>query len=309
MKKETLEMIHKKYNQAAQDATNIMEILNNLYVLLCNYVPCEEDIEEYEGFLRRVDTSRRIREKTFQMTNLVSDLCFTIMYVVIWANATQGADIDISITARRKSLESELSKLLEKDWDYDRFGVRIIILNNNSEDETIRKKKIFDVNRYIVDILTKTNRKLVNDFSSWLIESAEVEEFTRQRVLYAVNLPLKTTVSKDYVTNPKSNGYQSLHTVLEMEMYSEKLPGAEFELQLRDCIMHQTAENGSANHNTYKSSSSKYRWVFTLDSFENIHISGFSGYDIADIDLDGLHRHKDICARRISKSLVHDHKY
>ena len=121
MKKETLEMIHKNYILAAENATNIMDVLNNLYSLLSIYTPCEEDIEEYDGFFRRVETSRRIREKTFQMTNLANDICFTIMYIIVWANATQGLDLDISITARRKSLESELAKLLEKDWDYDRF--------------------------------------------------------------------------------------------------------------------------------------------------------------------------------------------
>ena len=310
MTQETLQMIHEKYNEAAKNSHNVIDILKNLYELLSTEVsPIEKDLDDFDSFLRRIDTSRRIREKSFQMTNLANDICFTIMYIVIWANMTQDLDLDISITARRKSLESELTKLLEKTWDYDRFGIRGIILNHRSDSKEFRSQKLFDANKYVVDILTNRNRKMVNDFTSWLIESAEVETFTRQRVIYAMDLPFNVALTKDYINHPKENGYQSLHTILEMEMYSHILPGAELELQLRDSSMHENAISGSASHDNYKVNSSSYRWVFTLDNPKDLNINGFTGYDSVDNDLDGIHFSKLIYNRRISNSLVLDMKY
>ena len=51
---------------------------------------------------------------------------------------------------------------------------------------------------------------------------------------------------KDFVTRPKPNGYQSLHTNL-------RLPdGRVFEVQVRTRRMHEAAEFGSAAHNAYR---------------------------------------------------------
>ena len=62
---------------------------------------------------------------------------------------------------------------------------------------------------------------------------------------------------KDYISFPKPNGYQSLHTAL-------MLNGQAIEVQIRTSAMHQVAEYGMASH-----------WVYTdgkrrkMDSFYN----------------------------------------
>lgn len=54
---------------------------------------------------------------------------------------------------------------------------------------------------------------------------------------------------KDYISNPKENHYQSLHTTILTKPYNRKI-----EVQIRSKEMHEIAEVGDANHNDYKQS-------------------------------------------------------
>jgi GTP pyrophosphokinase len=51
---------------------------------------------------------------------------------------------------------------------------------------------------------------------------------------------------RDYITSPKNNGYQSIHTIVSTET------GGLIEVQIRTYEMHEQAENGLAAHFTYK---------------------------------------------------------
>ncbi len=69
---------------------------------------------------------------------------------------------------------------------------------------------------------------------------------------------------RDFISTPKSNGYQSLHTTI---IGPEKQP---IEIQIRTHMMHETAELGVAAHWSYKQGKSvldegtEYRWIREL---------------------------------------------
>ncbi|WP_121543205.1 bifunctional (p)ppGpp synthetase/guanosine-3',5'-bis(diphosphate) 3'-pyrophosphohydrolase [Candidatus Rickettsia colombianensi] len=53
--------------------------------------------------------------------------------------------------------------------------------------------------------------------------------------------------TKDYINRPKSNGYQSLHNIMQL-LHSKR----NFEIQIRSEDMHKDAELGRAAHLNYK---------------------------------------------------------
>lgn len=66
--------------------------------------------------------------------------------------------------------------------------------------------------------------------------------------MYQINLEKL----KDFISNPKGNGYQSLHVVV-INAFS----GRNIEIQIRTGQMHKIAEFGPANHNEYKKEQSE----------------------------------------------------
>ena len=306
MTKKTLNFLHRAYNSVAADPEtfNIIDILRKLLDKLSEYNVPVADSDEFDVLYRNIESSIRIREKTFQLTNMVSDIVFTMLYIGIWANSKHNLGIDINIMARRKALESELTKFLEKGEVHDRFGIRGIVLNNDSDDDSIETQKLYMFCQYVDNILTSSNRKDLKDFSDWK-DSSNLDTFTKERIDYILKLPFKKITWKDYISNPKLNGYQSLHFVLSIEMYSEVLPGAEFEFQFRTNRMHQNSVNGSSNHQVYKNRlDDSIKDVFRIDDFSKVNIVGFTSYNSSDDDIDGIHNAKSLFNRRISSTLV-----
>ena len=72
---------------------------------------------------------------------------------------------------------------------------------------------------------------------------------------------------KDYVLEPKTDGYQSLHVVLK-DPFTQK----EFELQVRTKSM-DIASNTIANHDEYKSK--RYGKITEGIDLSRIHMRGF----------------------------------
>jgi GTP pyrophosphokinase len=82
--------------------------------------------------------------------------------------------------------------------------------------------------------------------------------------------PVPTRV-KDYISFPKPNGYQSLHTAL---IYN----GQKIEVQIRTSMMHQVAEYGMASHWAYKDETLRHSgkedlyntpWLSSIKEWQN----------------------------------------
>ena len=311
MTEKTLELIHQSYQRSVAKATDVLGIVQHLYDDLSIAEVAEEDVPTFDSFVDGVRGCLQYRRQTFKLTNFVTDINFVLMYIIIWLNSTKNMDIDINLNARRKALESDLAKLLRKSDSNvsvnirDRFGLRGIILNDVPSDELI--KRIYAVFDAIVGIIAGKNRRARNEFIQWVNSNSKIDNHDKKKIMFMLELPFAVDFVKDFIESPKDNGYQSLQFSLYTLMYSEVLPGAQLEIQLRTTQMHQIAVHGTASHDDVYANTSdreKYCKIFTVDDFSNVHIKGFSSYNSVDDDIDGVHYPKIFIDRRISSTLV-----
>lgn len=318
MTQQTLDMIHQSYQEALERSGNIIQIIENLYDILVHTDVSEEDSKAYDAFIDGLRNCLRMRKMTSDITDIVTYITITIMQIIKWLNLTRGIDIDISLHGRRKSLESDLTKLLRKSTQTlsatirDRFGLRGILFNEN---ENVAIEYIYLIHDAIVGILAGKNRKMRIDFEDWMENSGYVNSINKVIVKQILSIPFDVDddSNKDYIKTEKPNGYQSLHFTLTIMPYSHIIPGTPLEIQLRTKKMDNQATLGSASHANYK----KYMQddpelhddvqdgnpilkIFVVDDFSKIHIPGFTPTE----DIDGVRGPKYFADRRISLTLV-----
>lgn len=318
MTKETLDMIHRSYQEALERSGNIIQVIENLYDILENADVPEEDSKPYDAFIDGLRNCLHTRKMTSDVTDIVTYITITIMHIIRWLNASRQIDIDINLHGRRKSLESDLTKLLRKSnltlsaRIRDRFGLRGTLFNEN---EQTAIEYIYLIHDAVVGILAGKNRKMKKDFSDWL-ESSSVNPINRTVIKEILTIPFDVDDDsyKDYIRNEKKNGYQSLHFTLTIQPYSAVIPGSQLEIQLRTRKMDVQANMGSASHSEYKKyddddnssglENNPILDVFRVDDFSKIHIPGFTSYDSKEDDIDAIHFSKDYANRRISYTLA-----
>lgn len=106
--------------------------------------------------------------------------------------------------------------------------------------------------KHPVSILYKLYRKgikleqLTDIFAIRIVVTDQEKCYKTLKVIHDL-YEYKEDKIKDYIINPKPNGYQSLHTVIVTEEQYR------IEIQIRDNAMHYHAESGRAAHSRYKS--------------------------------------------------------
>lgn len=323
MTQETLSLIHQSYQEALEKSTNIIQIVQNLFDILLEAEVPDEDSRAFDAFIDGLRNCLKIRKMTSDITDTVTYITVTIMHIIKWLNIEQQTNIDIILHGRRKSLESDLTKLLRKSNKTlsakikDRFGLRCILLN---EPEELAIKYIYLIEYAIAGILAAKNRKMRKEFIEWVQNSNHVNSVNKIVIGEVLKIPFDVDGRKDYIEDQKKNGYKSLHFILTIEPYSDVIPGSHLEIQLRSKHMDDIATHGSASHSEYKKYlETEFDWdasdetikednpllkVFVVDDFSKVNIPGFRSYDCKQDDEDGIHFSKEFADRRISKTLV-----
>lgn len=311
----TLEIIHREYNVAVSSTSGITEIPKIMHMNLRELSPSipQEDTSVFLNFLDGLVNCYRERLMTFEITDFVTELNSVIMYIIRWLNESQHANIDINWYARRKALESDLTKILNKSLEddsvsvyiRDRFGLRGILLNPGTTAENIEKINL--IFRSIRDILVRESPSK-DSFTRWYRSNPKLSKLNYYNLdTFLFDIPFAITDIKDYIRNPKPNGYQSLQFALQTSVYSPVLPGVKIEFQLRDLDMHNRAEGyvlaetpeQDQSHKSYKKEiDERISNVFKIDDFSKVSLPGFVNYDDKTSDRDGLHYPKHFSDRR-----------
>lgn len=141
----------------------------------------------------------------------------------------------------KQSVEATLAKFLPRG-SY-RVEGRVKSALSVFEKTVLRGKAVHDLCglRVIVDADGEAERRAGGCSVRCEEVAFRVGEVLVNELQWSVSRP-----PKDYVTQPKPNGYQSLHLHLVLP------GGAPLEVQVRTHCMHEAAERGSASHSRYK---------------------------------------------------------
>ncbi|MEA2019692.1 MAG: RelA/SpoT family protein, partial [Campylobacterota bacterium] len=229
-----------------------------------------------------VEKQKRISEETLvvyapiahrlgisTIKNALEDLSFSYLY------PQEYEKIDTHIKEYQQKVQLTINKFLTK--------TRKILDKNGFTDRN--NVEIFSRIKHYYSIYLKMQRKGVSIdevLDLYAIRILVNEPIDCYRVLGHIHTNFKPLISrfKDYISVPKENGYQTIHTTV---FSNSKI----FEVQIRTSSMHEVAEFGVAAHWKYKNDNSSLQlpsldWLQSLAT-NNSNVEEF--YDDAKQDL------------------------
>ena len=146
-------------------------------------------------------------------------------------------ELKAAVERKRTKLEDTIEDIrLLLDTSLREQGVKAAV--------TCRVKHYFGIWRKM-----DTQERALEDVHDWLAYRILCPDrpscYTALGIVHGIFKPIPGRF-KDYISLPKENGYQSIHTSVLMPS------GDAFEIQIRTEVMHATAEAGIASHWTYK---------------------------------------------------------
>ncbi len=136
-----------------------------------------------------------------------------------------------------------------------------LLKNSIQADISGRSKHIYSI--YRKRQVRKVPYSEIYDYAAIRILVGSVEQcYSVLGIVHSIYEPIERRF-RDYITRPKSNGYQSLHTVV-IGQDERKV-----EIQIRTYEMHLIAEEGIAAHWRYKQTRQKTLTDNTDDTYEN----------------------------------------
>lgn len=190
---------------------------------------------------------------------------------------TNEPDISESMGHILSEVQAEMTELLQNDPVFSHSVEDFTVTARVKESYSTWKKMLrnrFDHILQVPDALAL--RIVLNSKKEHEYESDEVTR-ARERALcyYAQKLCLERWAPhaeaprfKDYIANPKFNGYQSLHYTASTEWHGEEW---NMEIQIRSGEMHKVAEFGVASHWDYKTRGKPTKASEEDDDANDIH--------------------------------------
>lgn len=317
MTRDGVAIIGKCYRDAAQKSLDIQEFARIFANNLRN-----SGTKELQLYAAQIATSYEARKNTSIAKKLVDNMLTLATHIIYYRIKTDPTfkSTSVKCCGRLKAFESEVKKSLEHVLDgdtpeiKDRFGCRINVLNKGLD--AIR---ILDIitNDLIEFFCGYTTPEHIQQFIDWIDSNPEIDNETKINLHETLShnfildksemmrglgdfdaqkhptviVPSKTLILpeyhygiKNYVMTPKDNGYQSVHFVLRMPLYSKICPGGYFEFQIRTNEMHVYAEHYLASHTMYKAEQQKrYDDFGVSEAFQlipdKISLLGFTIFD------------------------------
>jgi len=217
-----------------------------------------------------------------RVKNELEGLAFRILYRRQYASVSSLAQVQVQVRVPRwhgiisqsegklhslvagdemkkimRRVTDDLTEILHKDPSLSTYAQSVKVTARVKEPFSLWKKMLRKNVQRITDIPDAIAMRVVIDGKKSHVDEADEVTDARERALcyYVQKLcseafkPLRDGRYKDYIAQPKPNGYQSLHYTARTESSGFEWP---FEIQIRSGKMHQVAEFGLASHWDYE---------------------------------------------------------
>jgi len=204
-----------------------------------------------------------------EMKGALEDLAFKYVYPKEYYKVKELRE------AKYKGKEQYLKEMQKKaEAEIKKTGVKIISIHG-------REKRLYSLYQKMI---RKDNQvaKIYDIFAIRIIVSNIADCYATLGILHKIWKPVKGRI-KDYISQPKPNGYQSLHTTV----FSDN--GEIIEFQIRTLQMHEEAEYGVAAHWQYDENGSRLparqlKWVKELAEIQKDILQNLTDLEAMKVD-------------------------
>ncbi|WP_195257933.1 GTP pyrophosphokinase [Bacillus paralicheniformis] len=151
----------------------------------------------------------------------------------------------------RNLMEDWKNELLVYKFALDQMDTKFSIISqeynlihgHNPIEHTKSRVKSFEslINKLVrkgCDITTKAAKEHINDIAGLRIVCSFLSDIYNMVEVLKEHEDIKILNMKDYIKNPKSNGYRSLHLIVEVPVYlTNRVEHAKVEIQIRTIAM------------------------------------------------------------------------
>lgn len=255
-----LESLRKFFLAMAKDIrVVIVKLADRLHnIMTLQYIPiakqskiAQETMEIYVPLANRLGL--------WQIKSNLEDQCFKYLYPKEYLEIYEGVK---QITKKGKSYIAGVIKFLRKKLSQS--GLTELKISG-------RTKNLYSI--YRKTIHKHKNLADIYDIYAVRIIAADITQcYTVLGVIHNIWHPIPGRF-KDYISVPKPNGYQSLHTSVFAQ------DGQKLEIQIRTKEMHEQSEYGIAAHWFYKEkpgAKKEFDWVKELSRVKDLDVSELS---------------------------------